>query len=56
MLCPNCGIGFLRTSRIRLADLPRLLILRWPVRCSVCADRSYVGLGTAMKFPRSTGS
>ena len=40
-LCDRCGSSRFRTSRLRLSDLPRLFLFRYPVRCLVCRRRSY---------------
>src|SRR5258708_36636566 len=42
--CSYCGSSRLRGSRLRLSDLPRLLILRLTVRCRVCSERAYASL------------
>src|SRR5579859_2554550 len=39
MICTACGIGRLRTSRMRLSDFPYLLLLKLPTRCDLCATR-----------------
>ena len=56
LICPHCGTGHLRRSKVGVADLVRLLVLRFPVRCSVCAVRFHLGLGAAMHLPRSSGN
>lgn len=42
LTCRFCGLSNLRTSRLRLGDLPRLVLLHYPVRCRECKMRSYV--------------
>jgi hypothetical protein len=44
MNCPYCGTPKFRTSRIRLADIPRLALLQFPVRCRLCRERFHVGM------------
>jgi hypothetical protein len=48
MNCPYCGTPKFRTSRIRLADLPRLAVLQFPVRCRLCRERFHVGISLAL--------
>jgi len=37
--CVHCGSTSFRTSRFRLADVPRLLLFQYPVRCRTCRER-----------------
>ncbi len=53
MICFLCRSNNMRLSRIRLADLPRLLQLEFPVRCRNCFRRTFVKLGEA--WPLITG-
>ncbi len=53
MNCPYCGTPKFRTSRVRLADLPRLALLQYPVRCKLCRERFHVGLGLALHLFQS---
>jgi hypothetical protein len=53
MNCPYCGTPKFRTSRVRLADLPRLALLQYPVRCKLCRERFHVGLSLALHLFRS---
>ncbi len=39
--CHDCGSTQIRRSRLRLTDLKRLVLLRYPVRCAVCYARGY---------------
>ena len=48
MNCPYCGTPKFRTSRLRLADIPRLALLQFPVRCRLCRERFHVGLPLAL--------
>jgi len=54
LICPHCGIGHLRRSKLQVGDLLRLVLLQFPVRCSVCAARFHLGRGAAMHLPRSS--
>ncbi len=42
--CRLCGSSDLSSSHFRLRDLPRLLLLRYPMRCWVCRQRDYFPL------------
>ncbi len=53
MICPHCGSAKFRASKLRVLDLPRLLILRYPVRCRICYKRKFVGILLAMKVRRA---
>lgn len=44
MKCPICDSTKLRTSHLRAMDFPRLLLLRYPVRCLRCRERQYAGI------------
>jgi len=46
--CPYCGTAECRTSHIRFWDIPRLAVLKLPVRCAVCLERFYVGYRTSL--------
>lgn len=41
MICGRCAGTEFRLSRMRLSDVPRLLALRFPVRCRSCHRRTY---------------
>jgi hypothetical protein len=43
-VCHSCGSSELRISRLRNEDLGKLLSLRYPVRCRVCRERTFVFL------------
>ncbi len=53
MHCTQCGSNHLRTSRFRFADLARLLLFQYPVRCRVCRERTHVGLLHALNLRQS---
>lgn len=48
--CTTCYSAIFRLSRVRVKDLPRLLILMYPVRCIECFRRSYVFLPVALRL------
>jgi len=48
MNCPYCGTPKFRTSRVRIADIPRLALLQFPVRCKLCRERFHVGISLAL--------
>ena len=50
MKCPHCGATSFRTSRLRLSDIPRLLLFQYPVRCRTCREREFAGLLLAMNL------
>ena len=50
--CKFCGNPNFRRSRMRLADLPRLLLLQCPVRCTRCGQRQRASLRTAVAAGR----
>lgn len=54
MKCFGCGSIRMRTSRLRLSDIPGLLLLRYPVRCYSCLQRDTVSLWSAWRL-RSDG-
>jgi hypothetical protein len=53
MNCPYCGTPKFRTSRVRFADLPRLALLQFPVRCRLCRERFHVGISLALHLLQS---
>jgi len=53
MNCPHCGTPKFRTSRMRWADLPRLALLQFPVRCRLCRERFHVGFWLALNLIQS---
>jgi len=54
MNCLWCESSSVRNSRLRLADIPRLLLLRWPVRCRACDERYYVTVFSAWSLHQAT--
>jgi hypothetical protein len=48
--CPFCDSTALRRSRFQALDVVHLLLLRVPVRCRRCQERSYVRLGAARQI------
>lgn len=56
MYCSHCGSERLRLSRLRLSDLPRLLLFLYPVRCAACFDRAFVSLSAAFKIRRDASA
>ncbi len=53
MRCPSCGSSHFRLSRLRFSDLFHLFLLRYPVRCRLCRERSHVSLSNAMRARKS---
>jgi hypothetical protein len=49
MNCQWCGSPSIRNSRLRLADLPLLSLLRYPVRCRSCEERYFISVFAALK-------
>jgi hypothetical protein len=54
MNCPYCDSVNLRHSRFRSADIVHYLLLRRPVRCRTCQERSYVGLSQYRRLIRES--
>jgi hypothetical protein len=52
--CLWCESPNVRNSRLRLADLPRLLLLQWPVRCRSCEERYHVNFLAAWRLRMDT--
>jgi len=55
IMCPNCLSQDLRTSRFRVGDLARILILQLPVRCRNCQQRGYAFLHQALRLQARKG-
>ena len=53
ILCWQCRLTSFRPSILRFSDIPRLLFLRFPVRCTICRERTHVFLPEFLKL-RST--
>jgi ribosomal protein L33 len=41
MVCHSCGSNRYLRSHLRVADLVRLLVLKYPVRCQHCNKRNF---------------
>jgi hypothetical protein len=52
--CPFCDSAALRSSRFQAVDVLQLLLLRMPVRCRNCQERSYVSVARALKMKRES--
>jgi hypothetical protein len=52
--CRNCGLSSFRIShfRFRAPDLSQLFLLRFPVRCRICHERTFVSLPQYLKLRR----
>lgn len=50
--CKQCGSTSFRLSRLRRYDFIQFLLLRYPVRCLGCLERSSISLFRARKFRR----
>jgi len=48
--CYFCGSSEFRTSHFRPSDLPHSLVLRFPVRCLNCGQRTYASLSQFRKL------
>ncbi len=48
MTCSHCLSTEFRLSRFRWPDLESLALLQYPVRCSKCNSRAFVGLPLAL--------
>jgi len=49
-VCYFCGSSEFRASRFRPSDLPHSLVLRFPVRCLSCGQRTYASLSQFRKL------
>ena len=54
MNCPYCDSPKLRNSRLRAADFSQLLLMRLPVRCRNCQERSYVPMSLARQIRQAS--
>lgn len=50
--CGVCGSTRFRISRFRVSDVPRLLALRYPVRCVSCHQRTYASVSSVLELKR----
>jgi hypothetical protein len=48
MVCPSCYSPHLRLSKFRSRDIAQLFVLRYPVRCRTCGERTYSNLLRAL--------
>ena len=48
--CAACGSTRFRISRLRVSDVPQLLILRYPIRCKACHKRTYASMSWVMGY------
>jgi hypothetical protein len=48
--CAMCYSTSFRLSKIRRADIKRLLVLQYPVRCVDCLWRAFVFLPLALRY------
>ncbi len=53
MKCSLCESNRMHTSRLRGADIPRIFILQYPVRCRSCMERRYVSLFDGLNLRKS---
>jgi hypothetical protein len=51
---PFCDSSALRNSRFWAADVVQLLLIRMPVRCRNCLERSYVSIPHALQIKRES--
>ncbi len=49
MRCNLCGSTTFRLSRLRVSDLPRMVLLQYPVRCRICYKRAFMSIPFALK-------
>lgn len=54
MNCPYCDSARLRNSQFRAADFVHVLLLRLPVRCRECQERSYVSIARSRQIQRES--
>lgn len=50
--CCVCGLLNFRTSRFRSSDLSQLLLLRLPVRCLNCDERTFASVSQFLRLRR----
>jgi hypothetical protein len=51
--CETCGSTHFRPSRFRLSDVPKLIALRYPVRCFGCSERSHASFAWVLEYKRN---
>ncbi len=54
MICPYCQSDSLRKSKFRAGDFFQMLLLRLPVRCRNCQERSYVSISMSRQLQRES--
>jgi hypothetical protein len=54
MKCALCASSTFRTSRLRISDVVRLLLLQYPVRCKKCRERSFASLMFALNLRQAS--
>lgn len=50
--CKWCQSMEFRVSRLRISDYFHFLVLRYPIRCLVCEQRTFAFLPVAWKYRR----
>lgn len=53
--CITCGSPRFRLSHFRIQDIWQLFILRYPVRCLDCRQRSHASLFRLSRFSSRSG-
>ena len=48
--CNDCGSTQFRRSHLRISDLRKLILLRYPVRCTVCFARGFASISAALSI------
>jgi hypothetical protein len=52
--CHDCGSKRFRRSHLRLADLGKLILFQYPVRCVQCFARGFISMPAAFSIKRRT--
>lgn len=52
--CHDCGSTQFRRSHLRLGDLRKLILLRYPVRCAVCYARGFASILDAFSIKQKS--
>jgi hypothetical protein len=52
--CHDCGSKKFRRSHLRLADLSKLILFQYPVRCVECYARGFTSVPAAFSIKRRT--
>lgn len=53
--CVHCRATSLLLSQLRIGDLPRVLLLHYPIRCHDCSSRFYLTFVQALAVRRVSG-